>query len=254
MFYIKFQLRTFKPFYVFIDNMGGGSPIEVFELKRILIADAPWLFILEVIVRTVFIFVFALIIMRFLGRRAVDQLTPFDLLIIIALGSAMGDPMIYPDVAILWSVFAIATITVLYRVQTTLVNKFPWYEDLTQGSPAKIISNGIIDSKIIRKYTPTQDEIFLLLRNQSIRSLGEIETAYLERDGSVSIFKLPADKRKPGLPTISQDMLRELNPHKAGEKVEESGHYSCYKTGKTIFLEKGSSFPECEGDMWVPSE
>lgn len=50
--------------------------IEAFEIKRILIADAPWLFILEVIVRTVFMFVFALIIMRLLGRRAVDQLTP----------------------------------------------------------------------------------------------------------------------------------------------------------------------------------
>lgn len=92
--------------------------------------------------------------------------------------------------------------TVLYRIQTALVNKFPKYEDFTQGSPAKIISNGILNSKVIGKHTPTQDEIFLLLRNQSIRSLGEIETAYLERDGSVSVFKLPADKRNPGLPSL----------------------------------------------------
>lgn len=46
--------------------------IEAFEIKRILIANAPWLFIFEVIVRTVFMFVFALIIMRLLGKRAVD--------------------------------------------------------------------------------------------------------------------------------------------------------------------------------------
>ncbi|MDW5550526.1 DUF421 domain-containing protein [Methanosarcina sp.] len=228
--------------------------IEAFEIKRILIADAPWLFILEVIVRTVFMFVFALIIMRLLGRRAVDQLTPFDLLIIIALGSSMGDPMFYPDVAILWSACAIATVTVLYRVQTALVNKFPKYEDFTQGSPAKIISNGILNSKVIGKHTPTQDEIFLLLRNQSIRSLGEIETAYLERNGSVSVFKLPADKRNPGLPTLSQDMIWELNPHKAYEKVEDPGFYSCYKTGETIWLEKGSEFPGCEGNIWISSE
>lgn len=110
--------------------------------------------------------------------------------------------MFYPDVAILWSACAIATVTVLYRIQTALVNKFPKYEDFTQGSPAKIISNGILNSKVIGKHTPTQDEIFLLLRNQSIRSLGEIETAYLERDGSVSVFKLPADKRNPGLPSL----------------------------------------------------
>ena len=70
-------------------------------------------------------FIFALIIMRLLGRRAVDQLTSFDLLIIIAPGSAMGYPMFYPDVALLWSVFAIGTITVCYRIQTSLVNRFP---------------------------------------------------------------------------------------------------------------------------------
>ncbi|MDY9926107.1 DUF421 domain-containing protein [Methanosarcina sp.] len=198
--------------------------------------------------------IFALIIMRLLGRRAVDQLTSFDLLIIIALGSAMGDPMFYPDVALLWSVFAIGTITVCYRIQTSLVNRFPRYEDLTEGMPVKIISNGVLNSKSIRKHTPTQDEIFLLLRNKGIRTLGEIETAYLERDGSVSVFKFPAEKQKPGLPTISEDMIKELNPHKAGTKVESSGYYSCYKTGDTNWLEKGSSFPDCEGDVWIHSE
>lgn len=230
------------------------EPIKVFELTRILIASVPWIFLAEVIVRSAFMFVFALIIMRLLGRRAVDQLTSFDLLIIIALGSAMGDPMFYPDVALLWSVFAIGTITVCYRIQTALVNRFPRYEDLTEGAPVKIISNGILNSKAIRKHTPTQDEIFLLLRGKSIRSLGEIETAYLERDGSVSVFKFPPEKQNPGLPTISEDMIKELKSHKAGEKVEGSAYYSCYKTGETAWMEKGSSFPYCEGDTWVPSE
>lgn len=162
--------------------------------------------------------------------------------------------MFYPDVALLWSVFAIGTITLCYGIQTTLVNRFPRYEDLTEGAPVKIISNGILDSKEIRKHTPTQDEIFLLLRNKSIRSLGEVETAYLERDGSLSVFKLPAEKRKPGLPTISEDMTEELRPLKAGTIVESSSYYSCYKTGETIWLEKGYLLPDCEGDVWVPSE
>ena len=105
------------------------EPIQVFEITRILIADSPWHFLAEVILRSIFMFVFALIFMRFLGRRAIHQLTSFDLLLIIALGSAMGDPMIYPDVAILWSVFGILTIMVLYRIQNALANRFPRYED-----------------------------------------------------------------------------------------------------------------------------
>lgn len=144
------------------------SSIEVFEITRILVADTPWHFLLEVIIRSVFMFIFALIIMRFLGRRAIHQLTSFDLLLIIALGSAMGDPMIYPDVAILWSVFGITSIMVLYRIQNALANRYAWYEDLTEGSPVKIITDGILDSKELKKHTLIQDDIFLLLRNEGI--------------------------------------------------------------------------------------
>jgi len=230
------------------------EPIQVFELARILIADTPWHFLAEVIVRSFFMFIFALIIMRLLGRRAIHQLTSFDLLLIIALGSAMGDPMIYPDTAILWSVFGITTIAVLYRIQTALVNRFPRYENFSEGMPLRIIKNGILDEKQVEKHTPTQDEIFLLLRNKAIRSLGEIETAYLERDGSISIFKFPADKRKSGLPTISEDMIDEWEPHNTGEKAKEAGFYSCYKTGETVWIEKGESFPECKGNIWITSE
>lgn len=84
--------------------------------------------------------------------------------------------------------------------------------------------------------------------------MGEIETAYLERDGSISVFKFPADKRKPGLPTISEDMIDEWEPHNAGEKAKEAGFYSCYKTGETVWIEEGDSFPECKGEIWISSE
>jgi uncharacterized membrane protein YcaP (DUF421 family) len=230
------------------------SSVEVFEITRILIADVPWHFLLEVIVRSAFMFVFALIIMRFLGRRAIHQLTSFDLLLIIALGSALGDPMIYPDVAVLWSVFGIATILVFYRIQNALANRYAWYEDLTEGSPVKLITDGILDFMELQKHTPTQDDIFLLLRNQGIRCLGEIEAAYLERDGSLSLFEYRAGKQKPGLPTISEDMIDEWKPHEAGTQVEISGYHSCYKTGETIWLERGDIFPDCEGEIWILSE
>lgn len=84
--------------------------------------------------------------------------------------------------------------------------------------------------------------------------MGEVEAAYLERDGSLSVFKYRAGKQKTGLPTISEDMIDEWKPHETGTKVEISGYHSCYKTGETTWLEKGDTFPDCEGDMWVLSE
>lgn len=84
--------------------------------------------------------------------------------------------------------------------------------------------------------------------------MGEIEAAYLERDGSLSVFKFRTGKQKPGLPTVSEDMIQEWKPHKASTKIENSGFHSCYKTGETIWLERGDIFPDCEGEIWVVSE
>jgi len=50
--------------------MPGGN-IEPFDLGRMLFASVPGDYLLEVIFRTVFIFILALIFMKLLGRRAV---------------------------------------------------------------------------------------------------------------------------------------------------------------------------------------
>lgn len=68
------------------------------------------------------------------------------------------------------------------------------------------------------------------------------------------MFKYWAGTQKPSLPTISEDIIQEWKPHKAGTQVEYSGFHSCYKTSETAWLEKGDIFPDCEGDTWVLSE
>lgn len=71
------------------------TTIEVFELTRILLASVHWLFLIEIIIRSAFMFIFAMLIMRLLVRKAIHQLNSFDLLLIIALGSALGEPAMY---------------------------------------------------------------------------------------------------------------------------------------------------------------
>ncbi|MEJ2568666.1 MAG: DUF421 domain-containing protein, partial [candidate division WOR-3 bacterium] len=67
---------------------------------------------LEVVVRTTIIFFVAFIVIRIRGTKQLAQLTLFDILIVIALGSAVGDVMIYPEgiVSLLRSTVAICTL------------------------------------------------------------------------------------------------------------------------------------------------
>ena len=80
------------------------------DLRRMFIGDEPPLFLVEVALRTLVIFLFTLVAMRFLGKRGVAQLSLVEVTIVLGLGSAVGDPMFQPDVPLLHSLIVIAVI------------------------------------------------------------------------------------------------------------------------------------------------
>jgi len=80
--------------------------------------DLPYA--LEIVLRTTLMFVSVLLILRLSGKKGVRQLTIFEVAIIIALGSAAGDPMFNKDVAILPCVLVFGLILGIYRLVSYL--------------------------------------------------------------------------------------------------------------------------------------
>lgn len=99
-----------------------------FDLVRIFFGDKPPLFLLEVAFRTLVIFSYTLLLLRWMGKRGMGQLTPFEFATIVALGSAVGDAMFYEDVPLLHTMLVIAIIIGLqhflsYITETNSIGK-----------------------------------------------------------------------------------------------------------------------------------
>ena len=84
--------------------------IQPFDLQRMFFGMQPPLFYLEIAVRTLVIYAWGLLLLRWLGSRTIGQLSTVEFLLVIALGSAVGDPMFYPDVPVF---YGMAVITVV---------------------------------------------------------------------------------------------------------------------------------------------
>jgi hypothetical protein len=95
-----------------------------FDLGRIFLGNLPWFYLAEVILRTTVMYLYALL--RLLGKRGMGQLAPFDFVIIIALGSAVGDPMFYPDVPVPHAMAVITVVVVLTRSVGFLTQRNRW--------------------------------------------------------------------------------------------------------------------------------
>lgn len=225
-----------------------------FDLHRILLGRLPWLYLVEILLRTTIVYFFALFVVRTIGKRGMGQLAPFDFVIIIALGSAVGDPMFYPDVPLLHALVAITAIVLLTQGVTRLTQRSKRVQDLLSATAARLIRDGVMDLAAMRQEGIARKELFEALRTIGIEHLGEVERAYLEPSGKISAFREPQESVRAGLPVLPEAIEGPLRSHRRGETVLVGGTYACWECGHTIDLTSGDPFPECancQEDRWT---
>lgn len=159
------------------------------EFERIFIGDAPLAFALEIAFRTAFMYLYTLALVRLLGKRGMGQLSPFEMVIIVALGSAVGDPMFYADVPLFHGVIVVTVVVALERVLVRLTERNRMLERLIESSPVLLVTDGEIDMGALDREDLSLAELYMSLREHGIEHLGEVRRAYLEPNGKVSVYR-----------------------------------------------------------------
>lgn len=218
-----------------------------FTWKGILLGGENWSFLLETVLRSFIMFVIILVSLRILGKRGVKQLSVFELVVIIGLGSAAGDPMFYKDVGILPALIVFAMVVGLYSFITYMVGKNKHFEALVEGKPVCLIKEGVFSIENFKKEALGEDEFFAELRLKSVSQLGQIEEAILESSGDISIFYYPDEAVKYGLPILPKMLDASF------KVITCTAYYSCIFCGYTKELQPITSFscPLCTKNEWI---
>lgn len=218
-----------------------------FDWKELLLGQEEWPFILEIVIRTVIMFITIVVGLRVLGKRGVKQLSIFELVVIIGLGSAAGDPMFYKEVGVVSSIIVFAVIICLYTVITYLIAKNKKFEELIEGKCICLIDDGEFSIENFKKENLGSDEFFAELRLNGVSHLGQVEKAIEESSGEISVFFFEDEKVKYGLPTMPGSLE---NPLKT---IPKKGYYSCTFCGYTEEKQPGNagSCKKCDKTNWV---
>lgn len=158
-----------------------------FDLHRIVFGDLPPMFYAEIALRTTVLFLFALVLIRTMGKRSLGQLSTFDFVIIIALGSAVGDPMFYDDVPLLYGMLVVAVVVVMERALAFVTSRRPHVERFVDSTPTVLVRDGIVDYAALRSEMMSPSELFQALRVNGLKQLEDVVLAVLEPSGQVSI-------------------------------------------------------------------
>lgn len=127
-------------------------------------------------------------ITRFLGKKEISQLTPFDFISSLVLSEIVGNTIYQKEVGVreLLLAFAVwAALSYLFEVITFRVKRLRGPLD---GRPSILIRAGVVDREEMRRNKLDFEQLRLLLRMQNVFSLREVAFAIFETNGSLTVM------------------------------------------------------------------
>lgn len=161
---------------------------EPFDWVRIVIGEQPPAYMLEVALKCLLIFLLLLVVMRMMGKRGQANLSPMQQMLLIALGSAAGDALLYPKVALAYAVIVLLGVTGLTVGLDWLGQRSRWVRNRVESHPRLLVRDGVVDLEALRKERTSERELHAALRVNGARSMSQVQYAILEVDGEISVF------------------------------------------------------------------
>jgi uncharacterized membrane protein YcaP (DUF421 family) len=138
--------------------------------------------------RTAAIYVLMLGTIRILGKRAIGNLTAFDMLIALIMGDLAGDA-IYGDAPLSQAIVAVLALASLHYLNSWLTLWKPEVGKWIEGVPTAIVKHGRTFREGLRKERMSEQEVDAELRLAGIDDLAEVRLAQVEIDGKVSVIR-----------------------------------------------------------------
>ncbi|GAB3535906.1 DUF421 domain-containing protein [Pontibacter brevis] len=219
---------------------------ELWDWMRIFIGEVPLIFLLEVVLRGIVVYLILIASMRIMGKRMSAMISRNEMIAMISLAAAIGIPIQDPERGML-PAFIIAGIVI--GIQRYVSIKFmnnPGFESLVVGSIGAMAKDGCLDLHNMKKSKITRERMLTEFRLKEVISLGRVQRAYLEANGSFTIY-LYEDHAREGLcilPDWDKDYLQELT-------VVE-GKYACGSCGNLVESRKEpeQTCEHCNDKQW----
>src|SRR5690625_611158 len=129
------------------------------------------------------------VLSKVLGKTQISQLTAFDFIAALVLGKLAGNAL-FDKTSGLLDIAYISTLwgVILYVIEI-ITQKFSTTRHLLEGDPVLVIHKGQFIREELKKNKMDVDEVQQLLRAKDVFSVGEVEYAILETDGTISVLK-----------------------------------------------------------------
>ena len=140
-------------------------------------------------IRSVVTYFSLVIFARIMGRKQISQLTYFDYVVGITIGSIASTASVEKNVSIYDGIFCITIWSVLTILISEITLRNIKLRLLIDSEPLLIIDKGKVIYKNMKKARYNIGDLLMQLRDKDIFYITEVEIAILEPDGKLSVLK-----------------------------------------------------------------
>ena len=141
---------------------------------------------MDIVIRAAIIFAFVFLLTRLLGRRELNSLEPFDLILLIVTGDLVQQGVTQNDQSLTGAMLAISTIGLLTVALSYASFRFKRMRPILNGEPIVLVEDGEVIEANLRRQRLTREEIGAEARLEGISSIEDVRWAILETNGQIS--------------------------------------------------------------------
>lgn len=148
---------------------------------------------LDVILRSLAVYIFMVFAIRLFGKNQLSQLNAGDVILLLLISNAVQNAMVGSDTSLQGGLVAALVLFVANFLLKKVIFKNPTIKKLVQSEPVILVKDGIIDLSKMKSEEISIDELEETIREHGLEHLEEVRLAVLEVDGNISIISVNKD-------------------------------------------------------------
>ncbi|MBK6988594.1 MAG: DUF421 domain-containing protein [Bacteroidetes bacterium] len=143
---------------------------------------------LEIAGRSVAVYLFMILAIKFFGKKELSQLSVIDLVFILLISNSVQNAMVGPSTTLEGGITAAASLFIINSILKQFLFRDKKVNQWIQGSPVILVHDGKIIEDHLKNEKITHEELEAAIREHGVNSVSDVNLAILEVDGNISIL------------------------------------------------------------------
>jgi len=142
----------------------------------------------EIVIRSVIVYVFLWALLRTMGKRTLSELGAFEMVLLVVIGDLVQQSVTQEDMSVTGGFLAVGTMGLLVLLTGVVSRRSEVVDRVIEGEPVVILRDGEPMLEVMRREQVSLDDLAEAARLEGHERFDELRWAVLEADGRVSFI------------------------------------------------------------------